>query len=326
MHRRHFITLICSAAVAWPMTARAQQAGTVPRIGVLYPGPKTAAAPRVEAILKGLREAGYAAPAQIEVVLRTGDGDPGRIAPLVAEIVKSHVDVIFAVGPEVLQEFRSATTTIPIVTLDLESDPVARGLVTTLAHPGGNITGVFFDFPSFTSKWLELLKEINPNLSRIALLWDSATGPTQLKAIQKAAGPLAIQVDILEVRTRPEFDQAFASASRQGAGAVLMLSSPLIGANGQLLADLAIQHHLPAITLFPDFARAGGLLAYGPNLLDMFRQAGNMTGKVLKGTKPAELPIELPTNFQLVLNLKTAKSLGVSIPTSVLLRADEVIE
>jgi putative ABC transport system substrate-binding protein len=308
------------------MAARAQQAGMVPRVGVLYPGPKAAAAPRVEAILKGLREAGYAAPAQIEVVLRTGDGDPSRIAPLVAEIVKSRVDVIFAIGPEVLQEFRSATTAIPIVTLDLESDPVARGLVTTLAHPGGNITGVFFDFPSFTTKWLELLKEINPRLSRISVLWDSATGPTQLKAIQEAAGPLAIQADISEVRTRSEFDQAFASANRQGVGAVLMLSSPLIGANGQLLADLAIQHHLPAITLFPDFARAGGLLAYGPNLLDMFRQAGNMTGKVLKGAKPAELPVERPTNFQLVLNLKTAMSLGVSIPTSVLLRADEVIE
>src|SRR5258708_355438 len=257
MYRREFITLMGGAALAWTMPARSQQAGSVPRLGVLYPGPKAAAAARVDAILKGLREAGFASPAQIELVLRTADGNPALIASLAAEIVKSKVDVIFAIGPEVLQEFRSINTVIPIVTLDLESDPVGSGLVASLAHPGGNISGVFFDFPGFTTKWLELLREINPKLSRVALLWDSATGTTQLKAIEKAAGPLSVQVVILEVRTQSEFDEAFASASRQGAGAVLMLSSPLISAHGQTLADLAIRHGLPAITLFPDFARAG---------------------------------------------------------------------
>jgi putative ABC transport system substrate-binding protein len=185
---------------------------------------------------------------------------------------------------------------------------------------------VFFDFPSFTTKWLELLKEINPKLSRVALLWDSATGSTQLNAIEKAAGPLAIQVDLLNVRTQSEFADAFAAAASRGAEAILLLSSPLFSPNGSVLGELAVRYNLPAITLFPDFARAGGLLAYGPNNFDGLRQAGVMVGKVLKGTKPAELPIELPTNFQLVLNLKTAKTLGISIPTSVLLRADEVIE
>jgi putative ABC transport system substrate-binding protein len=186
--------------------------------------------------------------------------------------------------------------------------------------------GLFLDFPNFTAKWLELLKETNPGLSRVAVLWDPATGETQMKAVEQAAGSLNVQLDVLEVRTPSDFDEAFVSASRRGASAVLILSSPLIAPNVQILALLALRHRLPAITLFPDFARAGGLLAYGPNLLDMYRQTGLMGGKVLQGTKPAELPIERPARFELVLNLRTAKALGISVPTSVLLRADEVIE
>jgi putative ABC transport system substrate-binding protein len=280
----------------------------------------------MDSILKGIRESGYAAPAQIEIVLRTTEGDPARIAPLAAEIVQAKVDVVFAIGREVLEAFRSTTSTVPIVAMDLESDPVGSSMVVSLAHPGGNITGVFFDFPSFTAKWLELLKEINPKLSRVAVLWDAGSAATQVNAIEKAATLLDIQIEILEVRMQSEFADAFASASKQNAGAVVMLSSPLISTKGQMLAELSIRHGLPAVTLFPDFARAGGLLAYGPNLLDMYRQSGVMMGKVLKGTKPADLPIERPTNFQLVLNLKTAKALEIPIPTSVLLRADEVIE
>jgi putative tryptophan/tyrosine transport system substrate-binding protein len=322
MRRREFITLLGGAA-SWPLVARAQQA---PRLGFLYPGPRQAAASRIEAMLNGLRTAGYSTPAQIELVVRVAESDPTRIAPMAAEIVGQNVDVISANGPAVLEAFRSATQTIPIVALDLESDPVGSGLVASLARPGGNITGIFLDFPEFTAKWLELLKENNPKLSRVTVLWDPATGRTQMKAVEQAAGSLSIQLDISEVRTPSDFDAAFASASRRGAGAVLMLSSPLISPNVQILADLAVRHNLPAITLFPDFARAGGLLAYGPNLLDMYRQTGLMAGKVLQGAKPAEMPIERPTKFELVLNLRTAKTLAISIPTSILLRADEVIE
>jgi putative ABC transport system substrate-binding protein len=260
------------------------------------------------------------------MVLRATEGEPARIAPLAAEILRAKVDVVFAIGREILEAFRSTTSTVSIVAMDLESDPVASGMVISVTHPGGNVTGVFFDFPGFTTKWLELLKEINPKLSHVAVLWDAATGSSQLNALQKAATPLDIQIGILEVRRQSEFAGAFASARERRSDAMLMLSSPLVSTNGQILAELAIAHGLPAVTLFPDFARAGGLLAYGPNLLDMYRQSGVMMGKVLKGTKPAELPIERPTNFQLVLNLKTAKALGISIPTSVLLRADEVIE
>jgi putative ABC transport system substrate-binding protein len=324
--RREFITLLGGAAVAWPVAALAQQTTKVPRVGFLYPGPEQAAPPRIEALLNGLRSAGYDAPAQIEFVLRIADGDPNRIAPLLAEIVQQDVDVIIANGSPVILAARSAALTIPIVALDLESDPVASGLASSLPRPGGNITGLFFDFPDFTTKWLELLKEANNKLSRVAVLWDPMTSPTQKKAVEQAAGSLNIELNVLEVRTRSDFDEAFVFATQRSAGAMLLLPAPLIAPNVHILAELALRHRLPAITIFPDFARAGGLLAYGPNLLDMYRQVGVMAGKVLKGTKPAELPIERPTRFELVINLKTAKAFGLTVPPALLYRADEVIE
>jgi putative ABC transport system substrate-binding protein len=326
MRRREFIALLSAVAAAWPVAARAQQSGRRPKVGMVYLGPVAMAGPRVEALLNGLRAAGYGGPEQIEIVLRTTDGDPTRITPLVAEVVERNVDVILAISSVMVQAFRQATRTIPIVALDLETDPVGSGLVASFSHPGGNITGLFFDFPDFTKKWLELLREAIPQLSRIAVLWDPATAVTPRNAVEQAAILLSIQLDVLEVRTRSDFEEVFVTASRRGAGAVLMLSSPLIGANAQPLAELAIHNRLPAVTLFPDFARAGGLLAYGVNLLDMYRQTGIIVGKVLQGRKPAELPIERPTKFELVLNMRTAKLLGMEIPTSVLLRADEVIE
>jgi len=195
-----------------------------------------------------------------------------------------------------------------------------------VARPGGNITGLFFDFPDFTKKWLELLKEALPKLQRIAVLWDPATARPPRIAVEQGANALSLQLDIIEVRNRSDFEDAFEQASKRGTDAVLMLASPLIGANAQPLAALAIQHRMPAVTLFPDFARAGGLLTYGVNLLDMYRQTGIIVGKVLNGAKPSELPIERPTKFELVLNLRTARLLGLDVPTGVLLRADEVIE
>ena len=243
-----------------------------------------------------------------------------------AEVVERNVDVILAISSVMVQAFRQATRTIPIVALDLETDPVESGLVDSVTRPGGNITGLFFDFPDFTKKWLELLREAIPQLSRVAVLWDPATARTPRQAVEQAANSLSIELDVIEVRTRADFEEAFVTAARRSAGAVLMLTSPLIGANAQPLAELAIHHRLPAVTLFPDFARAGGLLAYGVNLLDMYRQTGIMVAKVLQGRKPAELPIERPAKFELVLNLRAAKRLGMQIPTSILLRADEVIE
>src|SRR6266446_2713605 len=213
MRRREFMMLLGGAAAAWPLAVHAQQAGKVPRVGMLYPGPQAAVAVRVEAMMNGLRASGYLSPAQVELTLRVADGDPARIAPMVSEIVRSNVDVIFANGPEVLQAFRSENTTIPIVAMDLESDPVENGTVASLAHPGGTITGLFLAFPDFTTKWLELLKETIPQLTMVAVLWDPATGTMQKTAIEHAAKSLDLKLDILEVRIPADFGAASQSFS-----------------------------------------------------------------------------------------------------------------
>jgi putative ABC transport system substrate-binding protein len=325
MRRRAFITFLSGVAAACPTTARAQQPVEVPRVGFVYSGPKAAMAPRMGSILTGLQASGYAAAAQVEIVARFAEGDPDQVGALVNEVIAKNVKVIIAVAPPVPHAARRATLTIPIIAIDFETDPVASGMAATLARPGGNITGVFLDFPDFTAKWMEMLVESNPKLARAAVLWDPVTGPVQVEAIGKAGGTLNVQLDITEVRRPSDFDAAF-SLARQHAGAMVMLSSPLIADNLQMLAELALRHRFPAITLFPDFARAGGLLAYGPNLLSLLRLSGILAGKVLRGANPAELPIERPTKFETVLNMRTAHALGLSIPTSLLLRADEVIE
>ena len=326
MRRRDFIKVIVGSAAAWPLAARAQQPAEVPRVGFVYPGPKEVMALRMEAVAAGLRASGYADPAQVEIVARTAEADPDQIAPLVKEVIGKNVNVIVAAGPLVVQAARSATRTIPIVAIDLESDPVVSGMAATLARPGGNITGVFLDLPDFTSKWMEMLVESKPKLSRVAVLWDPVTGPVQIEAVGKAGGTLNVQLVTVEVRRPTDFDAAFSVASERDAGAMVLLSSPLIADNVQMLAELTLRHRFPAITLFPDFARAGGLLAYGPNLSSLLQLSGVIAGKVLRGTNPAELPIERPTKFETVLNVRTAHALGLSIPTSLLLRADEVIE
>ena len=324
MRRRKFIALLGSAGVVWPLAAHGQP--EVPRIGFVYAGSKAAAALRIEAILSGLRVSGYAAPAQVEIVARTAEGDPAQIAPLVAEVIAKNVNVFIVNGPAVLHAAHLATRTSPIVALDLETDPVASGVAASLARPGGNITGVFLDFPDFMAKCMEMLVESNPKLSRVAALWDLTAGTVQMESVKKAAEKLNVELDVLEVQRPSDFDTAFLMASQRGAGAMVMLSSPLVAPNVQVLAELALRYRFPAITLFPDFARAGGLLAYGPNLLSLHRLTGVLAGKVLRGANPGELPIERPTKFETVLNLRTAHALGISIPTSLLLRADEVIE
>jgi putative tryptophan/tyrosine transport system substrate-binding protein len=219
-----------------------------------------------------------------------------------------------------------ATTVIPIVADDLESDPVASGFISSLAHPGGNITGVFSDFPEFGMKWLELLKEAIPALSNVAVFWDPSTGPVQVDAVKAAGRLLNVQEQVVEVRAMTGLERAFDAAAEQRPDAAVILSSPVFGTNPKLVAELAFARHIPTATLFDDIARAGGFLAYGPNLNGTFRQVGTMVGKILQGTQLADLPVERPTKFDTVVNLKTAKALGLTLPTSLLLRADEVIE
>jgi putative ABC transport system substrate-binding protein len=326
IRRREFVSLLGGVAAAWPLAARAQKSGKIPKIGFLFPGTDTVAPARIGAFLEGLRAVGYREPDQIELVSRVTGGDPIRVAPMATELIASNVDVLVAISPAAVQALISLTSTIPIVAFDLETDPVGSGLVKSLARPGGNITGLFFDFPDFSKKWLELMKEALPQLAKIGVLWDPATGFTQLRAIEAAAEMMNIKLEIVGVRALAELDEAMATASKEGIDALVMLSTPLIGGSYQALANFTLQHRLPAVTLFPDFARSGGLMGYGPNLRNGYHQTARLVAKVLQGTKPADLPVELPTKFELVINLKTARAIGIELPTAILLRADEVIE
>ena len=326
MRRREFLGGLGAAVGAWPFAAHAQPSGKIPIVGFFYPGPKAAASPRSKAFLAGLRSGGFSEPEKVTLALQVADGDASLLAPMAADLVARKVDLILAVSSAAVVAARNATTTIPIVAIDLESDPVGSGLVSGLARPGGNVTGVFLDFPDFGKKWLEMLKEAIPQVSAVAVLWDPGTAPIQLNAIRAAAASLNLRLEVFEVRSRSDLEAAFPAAAQRRVDGILMLSSVLIGANTNLLAELALTQKLPAVTLFTDFARNGGLMAYGPNLLAHYRQTGVMAAKILSGAHPAELPIEAPTRFEFVLNLKTASLLGLLVPPSILLRADEVIE
>jgi putative tryptophan/tyrosine transport system substrate-binding protein len=326
VNRREFINLLGAAAATWPLAARAQRSSKVPKVGFLFPGTAIVAPDRIAALREGLRAVGYSEPDQVELVTRVTGGDPSRTAPMADELVSRGVDVLVPISPAGVQAVRSLTSSIPIVAFDLETDPVGSGLVKSLARPGGNITGVFFDFPEFSKKWLELMKETLPQLERIGVLWDPATGFTQLRAIEAVATAMHLELDIAEVRALAELDTAMVTASRNNIDALVMLSTPIIGGSSKPLADFALQRRLPAVTLFPEFARSGGLMGYGPNIHDGYRQTARMVAKVLQGAKPADLPVELPTRFELVVNRRTARATGIELPTSLLLRADEVIE
>ena len=326
MRRRDFIRLIGGAAAAWPGAARAQQANKVPKVGFLYPGPESVAATRSPFLLDGLRSEGFHTPDQVMLVSRVAGGDPARLAPLLNELVAVKVDVLVPVGPAATRAARSATASIPIVAVDLESDPIESGWLASLAHPGGNLTGFFLDFPDFSTKWLELFKEAVPGLASVVVFWDPATATIQTKAIGEAAKVLNIKIEIMEIKTPGEIESVLDAASQGHPDGLLFLSSPLFSAYDKQFADLTLKHRLPAIGLFSTFPRAGGLMSYGPNLAAMYRELGVMAGKVLKGTKPADLPAERPSRFELVVNLKTAKILNLNIPNSMLSVADEVIE
>jgi len=313
------------AAALSPLSAIAQSNQAKLKLAYVHPGRQKEAAPLIDAIVSGVRASGYPVQ-QLELVVRSTENDPTRIGPLVAEIVNSRVAAIVAGGPAVLRAVRAATQTIPILASDLESDPVAAGFAASLARPGGNLTGVFLDFPDFAAKWIEFLVESIPGLARIAVVWDSATGPVQVDAVRKAASDLKLLMEVMEVSAFDGYGPAFSLANQHGAQAAILPSSPLVFDNAARIADLALRHRLPTITMFPNFARTGGLLAYGPDLPDLLRQIGAMAGKVLRGQDVAQLPIERPTKFELVINMKTAKALGLTISPSILARADEVIE
>jgi len=329
MRRREFITLLGASlggmAAGWPFAANAQHVAKSWKIGVLHPGQAAAVDARITAIREGLNRPDSQA-SGLELVVRLADGNLSRLPALATELVNDRVDVIVAAGPPAVQAASGATATTPVIAIDLESDPVAIGFIASLARPGRNITGVFLDFPDFSAKCLQLLIESVPALAGVGVLWDPTTGSQQLDEVKRAAQGLSVRVEVFEARRVADVADAFYALDTSRIQGVVVLSSPLFGGNPQMVADLAIKRNVPTISLFPDIAREGGLLAYGPDIQGLYRQAGAMARKVLDGAKPAETPAERPTRFQLVADLRTAKRLGITLPTSILLRADETIE
>jgi putative ABC transport system substrate-binding protein len=328
MRRREFITLIGGAA-AWPVAARAQQPARY-RIGHLAiaapndtPPPPPA---NWDAFVQGLRETGYMEGQNIAFEHRSAHDQAELFPKLALELASLKVDVIFARGTWALAAAKNATRTIPIVGIDLEIDPVEAGLVASIARPGGNITGLFLDLSELSGKHLQILKEIIPGTSRVAVLGRPDINATQIRELERVARSLAVQIRAVDVKNATDLDGAFDTAKIWRADALIVLSNPLSLAYRTQIGDLAGKAGLPTMYLYRAHVDAGGLVSYGPDLPDMFRRCGVYVGRILGGTKPADLPIERPARFELVVNLKIAKALGITIPETILLRADEVIE
>jgi ABC-type uncharacterized transport system substrate-binding protein len=314
--------LLCALLTA----AEAQQAKKVFRVGVLSII-NLRSAPQFVAFVQRLQDLGYVEGQNVAFEFRNAEGQAERLADLAAELVRLQVDVIVAPGPEAtLQAARQATSTIPTVMLAINYDPIARGYINGLARPGGNITGVFFLQLELTAKRLELLKEALPQVTRVSALWDAYTAD-QWRATEAAAQSLGVQLQSVELRHPPyDFEGAIGIAVRERAQALVVLSSPLFLPQRAQITEWAVKHRLPAIFLFREYAEAGGLMAYGVNLHDMYRRAAYYVDRILKGAMPADLPVEQPMKFELVINLKTAKALDLTMPPTLLFQADEVIQ
>src|SRR5215470_14757371 len=334
MERRAFLGTVTGSLFAAPLAARAQRVERPrPRlIGSIASGYRSywaSGGPMAHlrpAFEDGLRDEGYVAGQNVMIDYRFAEGDPAKLPDVTAALIARNVEVLVAHGPAALRATRAATTRIPIVATDYETDPVAAGLAQSLARPGGNVTGAFLDQAELSGKWLELVREVMPRLARITAIHDTSTPADQSRALQMSAKVFRVQIQTVEVSRVQDFEGAFAAASRNGAQAVVLLSSPLINRHGREIADLATQKRLPTMSLFRENAIEGCLMAYGPAIVEAFRIAGHLVGRVLRGSRPAEIPIERPTRFELIINLKTAKALGLTIPPSVLLQATQVIE
>ena len=329
MHRRAFISTLAGGLLAAPLAAEAQQAAKVARIG--YLSPNLAADPIVqEAFGQGLRDLGYVEGRNLVIEYRDAEGKLERLPALAAELVALKVDVI-VVPTSTLAALaaKQATRTLPIVFIGT-ADPVASGLVMSLARPGGNVTGLSNLAPELVAKWLELLKQAVSGVSRVAALWQPGilgerTEKDMLTRAEVAAQALGVRLQIVEARGLENFDRAFSDMTRARADALTVLPSSMFNNERRRLVDLAVKNRLPAVYQWRHFADAGGLMSYGPNRPEWYRRAAGYVDKILKGAKPADLPVEQPTKFELVINLKTAKALGLTIPPSLLSRADEVI-
>ena len=331
MRRREFVTLLGGAA-AWPLAARAQQPSKVARIGFLMTGSlhSPEALVLVDAFREALHERGYAEGQNIVIEVRGADSKVERFHDLSIELVRLGVDVIVATNSLSARAAQQATTTIPIV-VPIMGDPVGDGLVASLARPGGNITGLTFLGPELLPKRLALLKDAIPTVSRVAALWHpnaygERTMSDMMNDTEAAAGSLGISLRFAAVQGPDEFDRAFSAMTEERANALIVFPSPMLFTERRRIVDLATQHRLPSMAMGREFAELGGLLAYGASIVDLHRRAATFVDKILKGAKPADLPVEQPTKFELLVNLKTARKLGLTISREFLLLADEVIE
>jgi ABC-type uncharacterized transport system substrate-binding protein len=327
MRRREFIALIGGAAVGWPKAARAQRPA-MPVVGFLSSASPQHYADRVRAFHRGLSEAGYVEGQNVEIDYRWAEDDNNRLLALAAQLVQRRVTVIVAAGatPSALAA-KSATSTIPIV-FGIGADPIEVGLISSLNRPGGNLTGITTMALELGPKRLELLHELVPAATRIAVLNDP-TGLVNAEVVsreQAAARTLGLEFDVLNASTEPDLEGAFATLARSRAGALLIRPHLLFTAHGAQLGALALRHAVPAIFQYRPFVTAGGLMSYGTSETEYFRRLGDYAARILKGEKPADLPVQQVTNVELMLNLKTAKSLGIAVPMSLLGRADEVVE
>jgi putative ABC transport system substrate-binding protein len=328
MKRRQFITLLGSAA-AWPLGARAQQGERMRRVGVLIgqAADDPNAQARSAAFIQGLQELGWTNGHNVHIDIRWAGGNAAAMRKHAAELVALAPDVIVSSGTPPAAALLQATRTVPIV-FAVVADPVGAGFVNSLARPGGNATGFVSLEYGLSAKWLELLKEIAPRTTRAAVLRDPATsaGIGQFASIQSAAPSLGVEVSPINVRDPTEIERAVAAFARSDNGGLIVTGSPLTARHRDLIASLAARHKLPAVYSTRFFVTSGGLISYGPDIVDQFRRAAQYVDRILKGEKPADLAVQSPTKYELVINLKTAKALGIDVPTALLARADEVIE
>lgn len=327
MKRREFIGMLGGSAVAGALVSRAATAQSLAasrKIGYLHPFQIDPNSFIGLSLRPRWRELGYVEGETF--LLRSAQGDVARMPGLIAELVGLGVNVLVVVGLAAVKAALAAAPATPVVAIDLETDPVRAGLIDSWARPGGKLTGLFLDQASLTGKWLELLREVEPGLKRVALAWDPATRPDQLEAAESGARALGIETLVLKVNRPEEFEAAFASFGNGTATGVVLLGSPILTASPHLFANAALKFKLPTVTFYKPIVRAGGLMSYGPALETYFPRAITMAHKILNGSKPAEMPIERPDRYELVVNMRTAKTLGLTVPITLQAAIDEVIE
>jgi putative ABC transport system substrate-binding protein len=319
--------LVAAMMLAVVVLVQAQQPARILRIGILIPASASFFLPRVEVFRQRLRELGYVEGKNIVIEYRYADGKPERLPDLAAELVRLKVDVIVTSSPSATLAAKKASGTIPIV-IASAGDPVGTGLVSSLARPGGNITGLSLMAPDLDGKRLELLKEAFPKIARVAFLWGSGgtRGNLPLTEMEAVAQALGLKLLSLPVRSLDDFESAFARAKRDGAQALITSTGGLINTQQRQVLDLAVKNRLPAMYPYSEFVEAGGLMSYAPSYTDLFRRAADFVDKILKGSKPADLPVEQPTKFEFIVNLKAAQQIGVTVSPNVLARADKVIK